>query len=950
MEELMERPESRYIVGIDLGTTNCAVAFVDTTLTKPRVATFQVEQMVDWSSVEARDTLPSFHYQLTSQESTSVKNRWIAGTKNPFVVGMLARDRGLQMPGRQIASAKSWLCHPGIDRTAPILPWHGDEDVETFSPVEASAAYLRHIREAWDLKYKSFPLAEQDVVVTLPASFDEVARELTIEAAKLAGLPRIFLLEEPQAAFYAWLDRHGEDWSQFIKAGESVLVCDIGGGTTDLTLIRVKAGNEGAASSTIDSNAQRLHRVAVGQHLILGGDNLDLALAKAAEGKLLNDPKGQLAPRDWDALRLNCRVAKEVLLGEHPPESHVITLVGSGSRLLSQSKSVTIDRDLVKTTLLDGFFPMADLQDRPIQAASGFQEFGLPYAADPAVTKHLASFLWEHRNAGRDEEEVQKKSPLELARPDFILFNGGVLEASQIRERLLDQIGSWFASTTSDPDWKPRQLEGNRLDLAVAQGAAYFGLVRRGQGVRIDASLARSYYLCISEDPPQAMCLVPGDARPGDRFRLSEHPFELMLGQPVQFPLLVSSIQLADPAGTILPIDAQHMTPMPSIRTVLELPKSRRAEKARVIVEAELTEIGTLQLACALEDGSHRWKLDFDIRSAVETDRAAHEGQAEAAGIVDQSTIDAACDVLDRAFGKERSIEPNQVMKRLADATEISRSQWRPSLLRAMWSKLIELDEGRRISAVHEARWLNLLGYCLRPGYGFAADDWRVATTWRKVQGKLQFKSAANASEAIILWRRIAGGFTAGQQKALFQEIVPRLKGLLLPDVKGPSNLATNEAVELLRLAGSLELLSGSDRGQLGRWCVTGLKRKKLEPLYSAMLWVIGRVGARVPMYGPIHQLIPISQVESWIESIIDLPVSSSDLGFALLLLARRTGDRYRDLSDAARQRVLTWMEKNEVAEGTIQLVREVGELSDQQRSSMAGEALPLGLRLAAGG
>ncbi len=447
LDRALERPSGRYIVGIDLGTTNCAVAFVDTLENSKKVETFQVEQLVDWNMVEKRDTLPSFHYQLTERESTSLQHRWIVGGKHAYVVGILARDRGLQMPGRQVASAKSWLCHPGVDRTAPLLPWHGDEDVQRLSPVAASAAYLQHIRACWNACYANALLEEQDVVVTLPASFDEIARELTVEAAKAAGIPRVILLEEPQAAFYAWLHRHGEDWTKTIQTGQSILVCDIGGGTTDLTLIRVRAAGaseqstEATPSSDASSPPKRLHRVAVGQHLILGGDNLDLALAKAAESMLVGG--GQLPPRDWDSLRLHCRVAKEVMLGEQPPTEFVITLAGSGSKLLSQTRTVTIDQAMIKRSC-GWLFSYGPIDARPIAQASGFQEFGLPYAQDAAVTKHLASFLWEHRFAGRSETECAAMDDRLAARPDFILFNGGVLEAERIKERIIEQLNDWF--------------------------------------------------------------------------------------------------------------------------------------------------------------------------------------------------------------------------------------------------------------------------------------------------------------------------------------------------------------------------------------------------------------------------------------------------------------------------------------------------------------------------
>ncbi len=464
----------RYIVGIDLGTTNCAVAFVDTQAKQATVQVFEVEQLVDWGTVEKRKTLPSFHYQLTelessSQAATSKATRWISnrGKRDAYCVGLLARERGLALPGRQVISAKSWLCHSGADRTAPILPWHGDEDVEAISPVTASSRYLEHIRLAWDSEHPHHPLEDCDLLITLPASFDEVARELTIQAARMAGLPRIVLIEEPQAAFYAWLAEHSETWQSVIKPGQSVLICDIGGGTTDLTLIRVKDREQGAE--------YRLHRVAVGEHLILGGDNLDLAVAKAIEPMLLQGGMHQLPPRTWDSLRLQSRVAKETLLADSAPNQYAMSIAGSSSRLIANVQSVAVDRAMIEKTILDGFFPKVGIEERPHRSHEGFYEFGLPYATDPAITKHLAQFLWDHRWDGRSSDdpdyETLKSNDLLAARPDWILFNGGVLESAKIRARIIEQLHHWFGSTevahsatksgsdASDSAWKIGVLE-----------------------------------------------------------------------------------------------------------------------------------------------------------------------------------------------------------------------------------------------------------------------------------------------------------------------------------------------------------------------------------------------------------------------------------------------------------------------------------------------------------
>jgi hypothetical protein len=960
--EAFEQQRSRYIVGIDLGTTNSAVAFVDSQRPQAMVETFRIEQWVDFGTREKRELLPSFHYQPTGQESQSMD---AAGgppeeRKTGAIVGALARDRGLQLPGRQISSAKSWLCHDGVDRQSPILPWQCDDDVEKISPVEASARYLSHIRQCWDRLHRSHPLSEQDVVLTLPASFDQVARQLTVEAAAIAGLPRVLLIEEPQAAFYAWLNLHRQGWQNVVAAGQTILVCDIGGGTTDFTLIRVRSVSEHGGSSSEAATTQTLHerdqqtlslhRVAVGQHLILGGDNLDLALAKFAERKIAQGK--QLAPRVWDALRQACRVTKETLLGDAAPSQYTVYLPGAGSRLVGGGSHVEITAEEVQQVILDGFFPRCQLTDRPATQVTGFQEFGLPFANDPAITKHMAQFLWEHRHDGRTDSEIQGLTDIEAAKPDWILFNGGVLGACKIRQRILDSLAHWFAGAadTIAADWQPGVLDGDRLDLAVARGAAYFGQVRRGEGVRIEAKLARSYYVTISQNPPRAVCIIPGSASPGDKFRLESIPFELVVGQPVQFPISFSSTRLADRAGECFEIDEQHFSHLPPIRTVLEMPGKRRRERLPVVLESELSQIGTLQLWCVAAETGQRWQLEFDVRATTETDRQAIESVAAHGGIVDASVQLSARNVLEQCFTPEGELKPSKLMQALADQLEMNRPAWPPSLLRSMWQDLMELEPGRRLSPEHEARWLNLLGYTLRPGYGLAADDWRIAQTWRMVYGRLAFAAPTSRSESLILWRRIAGGFTAGQQLAVYQQVAGPLRNLLDPvrRAKAGSSVAPNELAELLRLVGSLELLPKSEKSQLGRWLLDLQLVKKWTFSSAAIFWTIGRLGSRVPLNGPLNVVIETEHVEAWIEQLLSRSAEEymSAYQLALMQCSRRVNDRYRDISEAMRARVVTRLKQVAAPENYITLVASGGKLAAEESSQIVGESLPLGLTL----
>ena len=955
-----ERGPSRFVVGIDLGTTNCAVGYVDTQETAWKVRTFRVPQLIAAGQVEPRDTLPSFHYQpaLGEFSEASVRLPWRtrpdAATESTVapIVGSFARDHGVLSQGRLIESAKSWLCHAGVDRTAELLPWHGLPEVEKISPVEASARYLRHIHDAWNFQFPESPLAEQDVIVTLPASFDEVARELTVKAAALAGLPRVVLIEEPQAAFYAWINRHRDNWEELVKPGQKILVCDIGGGTSDFTLIRVRGRDDGKV---------QFHRVAVGEHLILGGDNLDLALAHALEVKLLGERK--LEPRQWGALVRLCRQAKETLLGENPPETLTVHLPGSGSRLIGGGMQVEVTRAEVESLLVQGFLPLASLEDRPNRHRSGFQEFGLPYAADPAITRYLADFLSTHRHVGeelsvasgagkgpkhRSKSDAAPADEHDHARPDIILFNGGFFASPVLRDRLLEVVKGWFPSK-SRKAWSPVVLDHGRLDLAVAHGAAYYGMVRRGAGVKIAAGLARTYYIGVEGAEPQAVCLIAAGTEPGQHVELEEPTFELLVSQPVEFPLYVSSTRLTDLPGAVVPFDRELMTPLPPIRTVIR--SSSKGETGRVPIQlhARLTEIGTLDLWCSSLDQNRRWKLQFDVRSTTQSDVSPHEGAAEREGFVDDAVWERCGDLIRRTFGPQGKDDPESLIKRLAEAIGSDRREWPASLLRRLWEALVDVESGRTRTAMHEARWLNLTGFSLRPGYGLAADDWRVTETRRMLLGKPGHSTTACLSERMILWRRICGGLPAGQQRALADLVLPQLREMAAgPSSKRSSGaqVGSHIAAEMWRLLGALELLPVKTKIAIGEMIVPVLVAGRLKPVRHALSWTLGRLGARQPSYGPLNMVVPADAVTGWLDRLVTVDDSASVFQLALMQLARRTGDRYRDLSDSTRDAVLKVMQDHEAPAHFITLVRDGGSLDTEEQNLIFGEALPTGLRI----
>ena len=939
-DPLVDELPSRYIVGIDLGTTNSAVSFVDTQQDPWHVAVLPIPQLVAAGEVESRDTLPSFHYQATGPQAADGALRLPWSTQDPGdAVGVYAREQGTQTPGRLIASAKSWLCHSGVDRTAELLPWQGAEDVDRMSPVTVTANYLRHIREAWNAAHPQDALAEQQVVITLPASFDEVARELTVEAATAAGLPRIVLIEEPQAAFYAWVYRHAADWQNLVAPGQKILICDIGGGTTDFTLIHARQ------NETTDGDKVQFHRVAVGNHLILGGDNLDLALAHHVEEKLAGDKK--LSAQQWDVLVRSARRVKETLLGNEAPHSVTLHLPGAGAKLIGGGLQTEVTRAEAEQLFLEGFLPHVKFGDKPQQRQSGFQEFGLPYAADHAITRYLSAFLSAHRETGDTHDS---ETPPDSGHPDIILFNGGFFHSAVLRDRLLEILSDWFRPALGD-NWSPQVLANDRLDLAVSCGAAYYGMVQRGAGVRIAANLARAYYIGVEHaagPTAQAVCLVPGDAETGCEIELPEQEFQLTISEPVEFPLYVSSTRLTDQPGEVITIDPEQVTPLPPIRTVLRT--TRRSERGTVPVHlhARLSEIGTIELWCSQVGSERTWRLQFDIRAATQTDIAAHVSGAESEGFLDEAQWDACRDCLASVFAPDGEENPTRLMKRLAKALDSDKSQWPTSLVRRMWDVLMELESGRRRSAEHEARWLNLLGYALRPGYGFAMDDWRVSETWRTVRNKLVFGSA---DQALILWRRVAGGLSRGQQQAIAESSLAAIRNLHRRFNGGPqrgSGAAVNIAasVEMWRLLGSLELLPIPLKIELGNAIVTLLTKRKLAKAHDAMVWALGRVGQRVPIYGPLNTVVPQSRAAEWVEALLArTEVNATDL-LAAMQLSRLSGDRNRDLPEDLRNEVCDWLEHHDGPQHLVQLVREGGSLDRQEQNQVIGEALPRGLRI----
>ncbi|HMP89934.1 MAG TPA: Hsp70 family protein [Kiritimatiellia bacterium] len=924
----------RYIVGIDLGTTNCAVSYVDTDAGNRTVKDFRIRQYVAPQTLEERDTLPSFLYALTECETDELDR-----VVDPaYRAGFHARDHGALTPGRLVASAKSWLCHGGVDRKSSILPWHAVQDVKTISPVQAQSIFLRHIRHAWDEAHPGHLLADQDVCITIPASFDEVARELTVEAARLAGLSTIQLIEEPQAAFYAWLSRHENNWQDVIKPDDQILVCDVGGGTTDLTLIHARAD---ARDDVI------FHRTAVGDHLILGGDNLDLALARHIEIRMTGGGDRKLNARDWSMLVRLCRHHKETLLSENAPESLEVILPGSGSGILRNQLKATISKPEVEQWLLDGFMPVAEWTSRPAGRSSGFQEFGLPFAPDPAITKYIAEFLRHHLPSGNDGH---------LTPPAAILLNGGLFESAAMRHRLKQVMHTWFDPMCDGGKWDPLWLEHSRLDLAVARGAAYFGLARRGQGIRVTSNLARAYYLGIEtgENATDAICIAPSGMPAGSQITLDKQPFKLRLKSPVEFPMYVSSIRTTDEAGSMVKVDSESFTAMPTLRTVMSASRQSVQESVDVQLAVQVTEIGTLDLGIVEKYGSRTWKLAFDLRAATRTDMTFHDGAAEQTGILDDEPLRLSEAALRTYFAKSASmLQQHAVITQLETITGIKRDDWPVSFLRAMWQVMMEISEFRKLSAAHEQRWLNLTGYFLRPGFGYAIDDWRITETWRILPTGIHHPAnEAVRAEWWILWRRIAGGLNQGQQSALGLPLVAAFRQLM----KGKSKVqfsggwdirfGTHEMVELIRMLSMLERIDNSHKEILGDWFLHRIKSGKHNTEIAACIWGLAHAGARSLVYGPMQSVLHPEKVSEWLTSLCDLGRTTREMNFTLMMLSRRTGDRYCDIDEEVRNQVIDALKESEAEPHFIKLVSEGGMLDRDELNQSLGDSLPRGLAL----
>ena len=941
--------KATFIVGIDLGTTHTVVASAPLHTSRDAGITpeiLAIPQLVTAREKEPRPLLPSCLYAPLPGE--------IHGDPT-WVGGDLARRRGAEVRGRFVASAKSWLCHAGVDRLAAILPW-GVQDEEgaaptpRISPLDASTHYLVAVREAWDAEHPNAPLASQEVLLTVPASFDEVARELTSKAAVLSGLS-VTLVEEPTAAFYdAMRDARGKDrsntaWDKLLgrigkkdaaeaHAEQFVLVCDVGGGTTDLSLMAIGARRKGEPVN--------IRRVAVGRHILLGGDNMDLALAHVAESRMALKaplPTGELAQ-----LVLGCRDAKERIFGGEREAK--VTVLGRGGELVKSKKSITLTKKDVKDVLIAGFFPIVEAGEPPPKTRAGLVSFGLPFERDPAITRHVLSFLTRHA------DEMRGRGP------DAILLNGGVFHAEALAEAVSRQVTLAFGR-------EPALLPNADPDLAVARGAVLYGFARRGHGVRVTSGASHGYYVAVESDGPlkRAVCILPRGADEGEYFEAEGRSFELTTGRTVKFPLYASDVR-KDDVGSVVMVPKemngaadeagdsafQMLPPL-----VLHVPSDRRGEgRLPVTLGGVLSATGQLELFCTRKDTGGRIRLEFQLRDSGNVDRAPLGASAPPPSLApapsthsrgaDDARMKEARALIDQVFGKRGDADPKAVkdLSRELERVLGDRASWTMDVARTLADQLLENTGVRRRSEAHERAWLMLAGFCMRPGFGDPGDRERVRVLYTIFDGRLAFpEEARNWQQFFIAWRRVSGGLSEAQQvhirDAFDCVIAPKEANL-----KKPRRIPEGQD-ELTMMLASLERVPVARRVELGDWL---LERTWVDK--DARLWTsIGRLGARQPLYASLHHVVPPRAAEAWLTQLLrETWKGLHTAPHAAVQLARVTGDRARDLSADLRLQT----EKKLAAIGAkpewVRAVRELAVMDEAEKVAIMGEGLPIGLRL----
>jgi molecular chaperone DnaK (HSP70) len=931
--------QPRFSIGIDLGTTNCALAFVPLR-GNGRSEVLDVAQRATLSAIAESTALPSFLY--LPEEAAAAQIETGAPDNEEWIVGLLARKRAAESPGRVVHSAKSWLCHHTADRSARFLPW-GSEDIDRhskISPVRASALVLSHLKRAWNQRFADagaeFDFDRQEITVTVPASFDAAAQRLTLMAALEAGFPdTVRLLEEPQAAFYCWLEQH--DFATDLAARLTndndrmhLLVVDIGGGTSDFSLFKVRSQNDGSAP--------QIKREAVGDHILLGGDNVDLALAHLLEPRLTGE-RGKLSGAQWDDLVARCRDLKEKLfVSDAPPDEPCgISLPDRGSELVAALRTAQLTRAEIQNLILDGFFPECAPQAYPYRARSALKEWGLPYASDGAVTRHLAEFL-----RGRP-------------RVDAILFNGGSLRPEFVRERICQQVAKWQGGIP------PLALENADPDLAVARGAALYGRILRHGTIRIEAGAAHAVFLEVLREPtseaaqwgqPSLVCVLPRGATSEQRFEITGLPLEVQTNRAARFQAYYSTRDSRSKAGDITNCSEEDHHALPPLETVIDVRDSTRATTVGTIpvkLIASANELGLLQVACVSTDPfiNECWPLEFNLRPHEQDSQKASKTVAVSNVPATKPNVTGRALETARARIKEsfnRPANPRQpltatrILKNLEQVLEIPKSEWNAALVRALWRALESSSTRRKESADYEEAWLILAGFLLRPGFGVAGDHTRIDSLWLLRERGLYFPGKRSKIQEYVLWRRLAGGLDQRRQEHILTPELDKIR------------MQMKVAPELILLAGSLERLPIATKTELATLFIASAANlargnKHSAPYFGALSHIL----SRAPLYAGPETVVSPDLVERAYGAFRTLDWAAPELAGAQTLFlraARVVGNRNFDLPKALRHRIATQLENAGVSPQKTGKLKEFIPLRGDERISFHDEGLPPGLIL----
>lgn len=931
-----------FSIGIDLGTTNSAIAYNRLTDDHSISETFHPAQWESLTSIGEATTLPSFLYLPTNTEATEAglddaeSSRWM--------VGLFARKQSAETPGRVVHSAKSWLGHHAVDRSANFLPWASNvlSESEKISPLHASALILSTLKAAWDQHFADLgpqgAFTAQQITITVPASFDAAAQKLTLEAAKMAGFPEhVRLIEEPQAAFYRWLEFQ-KDTGGFAgtlpldDGGKHVLVVDIGGGTSDFSLFQV----------TQDGGKPKIQRSAVSDHILLGGDNVDLALAYMVQARL----EGQghdIGGAQWPFLVARCRDLKERVLATDglDTETFTVSVPGRGSSLLSSTLTERLTRRDILSTLLEGFFPRCQASEKPERSDVALKEWGLPYASDSAVTRYLAEFLHE-------------QPPV-----DAVLFNGGTLYPEILRQRLRDLIASW------QNDQVPAVLENTEPDLAVARGAARYGWLTSREELQIEAGAARSLYLEVQAKGeakgPSLVCILPRGTELENEIAVELEGLQLRVDQPVRFQTFYTTKRGRDKPGDMVPPKKGVFHSLPPLQTVARLTEGQKKPKSGLVpvrLRTHMNALGLLQVCCEslLDDIDARWPLDFNLRAVtVGSADASEEGGRAIAGDpgVEPAKLEAGLAVLRRRFrpepaskkgaqtkkkkaGKIERVTPARVFLALEEALELPKQDWHWMLVRSLWPALEATQAGRQRSIEHEETWLSLTGYMLRPGYGAHLDDARMESLWQILQNGLAFPNKRVKLQEYILWRRLSGGLSRDKQEALLRNEWSRIEQ------------SKNPPAELIRMAGAFERLPQDKKRELTALfldrAINQLDEGKSADAYLVALTLLLN---RAPLYAGPEAVLPPDLVEEAYQRLrtFDWEDPKHREMIPLFLRAARVIDNpFLDVPKPVRKQIAKHLEKAGLDAMKVVPVRDYAPLEKADRAGLFGESLPAGM------